>query len=250
MSNIINLYHKSQDYFCRGISLKYLSFGTNAHAYMTGIATANFNPVCIQKNTEDLEKILLQSEDFYEQEKLFFSLVISEELCSKQTQNTLTSMGYTKIDTSVCMYFSLQDFSVQKSFDIKASDKNLSHWIVPLISAFESSEKVGLSYAKAHEHALNNKFNFYHFSLYIKEKPIASITLSINGTIARIDDVGTLPEFQRQGYATRLMNHVLSQAKKLGAEHCFLEASDAGLSIYQKLGFTALFKNNIYGKKI
>ena len=89
----------------------------------------------------------------------------------------------------------------------------------------------------------------YHFSLYSEEKPIASITLSLNNDIARIDDVGTLPEFQGKGYATRLMNYALSEAKKLGTTHCFLEASDSGLSIYQKLGFKTLFRNNVYSRK-
>jgi ribosomal protein S18 acetylase RimI-like enzyme len=63
---------------------------------------------------------------------------------------------------------------------------------------------------------------------------------------ARIDDVVTLPAFQGKGYATHLMRHVLSQAKKLGARYCFLESSDSGFRIYQKLGFEPLYKNNFW----
>jgi predicted GNAT family acetyltransferase len=93
-------------------------------------------------------------------------------------------------------------------------------------------------------------FRYRHFSLYKQEKPIASITLSMHDdNIARIDDVGTLPEFQGKGYAMHLMRYVLSEAKKLGARHCFLESSDSGLRVYQNLGFEPLFKNNIYSRK-
>jgi ribosomal protein S18 acetylase RimI-like enzyme len=71
----------------------------------------------------------------------------------------------------------------------------------------------------------------------------------MHDTIARIDDVGTLPELQGKGYATHLMRYVLSEAKRLGAHHCFLESSDSGFGVYQKLGFEPLFKNNIYSRK-
>ncbi|MBL3285103.1 putative GNAT acetyltransferase C-terminal domain protein [Rickettsiales endosymbiont of Paramecium tredecaurelia] len=70
-----------------------------------------------------------------------------------------------------------------------------------------------------------------------------------DNTIARIDDVGTLPEFQGKGYASALMRYVLSEAKRLGVRHCFLESSDSGLGVYQKLGFEPLFKNNIYSRE-
>jgi hypothetical protein len=45
------------------------------------------------------------------------------------------------------------------------------------------------------------------------------------------------------------MRYALSESKKLGARHCFLESSDSGLGVYQKLGFDPLFKNNIYSRK-
>ncbi len=38
--------------------------------------------------------------------------------------------------------------------------------------------------------------------------------------------------YQNKGYATYLMRHAIN----LGANYCFLEASEAGISVYQKLG--------------
>lgn len=67
-------------------------------------------------------------------------------------------------------------------------------------------------------------------------------------TIARIDDVGTLPAFKGKGYASALMRYVLLEAKELGARHCFLESSYSGLGVYQKLSFETLFKKNIYSR--
>ena len=138
------------------------------------------------------------------------------------------------------------------SFDsetmIKSNDNQLNDWMMPLVGAFESTFEICRIYAGIHENALKRNINLRHFSLYKQEQPIASITLSMHDAIARIDDVGTLPELQGKGYATHLMRYVLFEAKKLGARHCFLESSDSGFGVYQKLGFETLFKNNIYSR--
>ena len=54
--------------------------------------------------------------------------------------------------------------------------------------------------------------------------------------------------FSAGGYSAHLVAYMLAKAKKLGARHCFLESSDSGLGVYQKLGFETLFKNNIYSR--
>lgn len=119
-----------------------------------------------------------------------------------------------------------------------------------LKGAFESTIEICRVYAGTHENALKRNINLRHFSLYKQEQPISSITLLMcDNTIARIDDVGTLPAFQGKGYASALMRYVLLEAQKLGARHCFLESSDSGLGVYQKLGFETLFKNNIYSRE-
>ncbi|NNM59955.1 MAG: GNAT family N-acetyltransferase [Legionellales bacterium] len=87
-----------------------------------------------------------------------------------------------------------------------------------------------------------------HFSLYIDKIPVASLTLSIANGLARIDDVGTLPAYQRRGYATDLIRHALTLAYRLGITHCFLEASLSGQVVYEKIGFNTLFTSEIYVK--
>ena len=170
--------------------------------------------------------------------------------------DVLSAMGYPQKRKSVSMVVGLDRFATDQtgSFDseamIKSNDNQLNDWMMPLMGAFESTIEICRVYAGTHENALKRNINLRHFSLYKQEKPIASITLSMHdNTIARIDDVGTLPAFQGKGYASALLRYVLSEAKKLGAHHCFLESSDSGLGVYQKLGFEPLFKNNIYSRK-
>lgn len=249
---LIYLYRQGEDYFFRGISLKCLHLGDGANAYMTGGAELNY--IYITRNTNALDKILNQGRQFFDQD-LSFEVIIPQELCTPQMAGVLNAMGYYQKSKSVSMAVDLDRFLINKTanFDtetiIKANDDQLNDWMMPLVGAFESTFEICSIYATIHESALKKNVNLRHFSLYKQETPIASITLSLNNGIARIDDVGTLPEFQRKGYATHLMRYVLSEAKRLGARHCFLEASDSGLGVYQKLGFEPLFKNNIYSRK-
>jgi ribosomal protein S18 acetylase RimI-like enzyme len=250
---LINLYRQAEDYFFRGISLKSLDLDDGAHAYMTGGAELNF--IYITRNTNVLDKILIQGKQFFNQDNLTFDVIIPQELCTPQMADVLNAMGYPQKSKSVSMVVDLDRFANDKtaSFDsettIKANDDQLNDWMMPLVGAFESTFEICKIYAGIHENALKRNINLRHFSLYNQKKPIASITLSMHdNSIARIDDVGTLPEFQGKGYASALMRYVLSEAKKLGARHCFLESSDSGLGVYQKLGFESLFKNNIYSR--
>lgn len=252
---LIDLYRQAEDYFFRGIASKCLDLGDGANAYMTGGAELNF--IYITKSTNALDKILIQGQQFFDQDSLAFDLIIPQELCINKMADVLNAMGYPQKSQSVSMVVDLDRFTTDQapSFDdettIKANDNKLNDWMMPLIGAFESTTDICLMYAATHESALKKKINFHHFSLYKQEKPIASITLSMHDdTSARIDDVGTLPEHQGKGYATHLMRYVLSEAKRLGAHHCFLESSDSGLGVYQKLGFEPLFKNNIYSQKV
>lgn len=250
---LVSLYRQAEDYFFRGISSKCLNLDDEAYAYMTGGAGLNF--IYITRKTNVLDKILIRGKQFYDQDSLSFEIIIPQKLCTSQIVNILNTMGYPQKSKSVSMVMNLDKFTIDKTanFDaeirIKANDNQLNDWMMPLIGAFESTHEICSIYANIHEQALKKNINLGHFSLYKQEKPIASITLSLINDIARIDDVGTLPEFQGKGYATHLMHYVLSEAKRLGARHCFLESSDSGLGVYQKLGFEPLFKNNIYSRK-
>jgi ribosomal protein S18 acetylase RimI-like enzyme len=254
MPQIIDLYRQAEDYFFRGISLKCLNLGDGANAYMTGGAELNF--IYITRNTNALDKILTEGKQFFDQDNLSFDVIIPQELCTPQMADVFNTLGYPQKSKSVSMIVDLDKLLLDKTISfnaettIKANDNQLNDWMIPLVGAFESTFEICSIYATTHENALKRNINLRHFSLYKQEKPIASITLSMHDdTIARIDDVGTLPEFQGKGYASALMRYVLSEAKKLGAHHCFLESSDSGLGVYQKLGFEALFKNNIYSRK-
>ena len=241
-------------YFFKGISQDTLVFDDAAVAFLSGVLAPNLNPLSIRKDVATLGSIIEQSKKLYDSHQCPWMVSLSEALDSSKTPLILNKAGLDFGEQSVTMFLPIGTQALSaltKAGDapeknIKCANDNLNDWIIPLVEAFESTLELCTQYAASHARALSKGANFHHFTAYENNHPVSSVTLSVNEHNARIDDAGTLPAYQNQGYATALMNHVLSEAQKMGCTHCFLEASDQGLSVYEKIGFQPLFKNHIY----
>lgn len=245
--NVIELYRRAEDYFFKSISTKTLELEDVAIAYMTAVPVADLNILYIKSHTSNIDIILSQAKQFYEQGKLEYIIIIPEEF---EVNKVFKEEGYSCKEQSVAMGINLQTFKLEAVTEdnIHANDDKLNDWASPMIAFSSTNNEISIKYMDTHKLAQKRKANLYHYSLYRQEQPISSITLSMNDNIARIDDVSTLAEFQGEGYATSLITYALLEAKNKGASYCFLEASGYGFSIYQKLGFKTLFKNDIYLK--
>lgn len=246
--NLRHLFRKAEDYFFKSLSEKCLDLG-GKKAYMTGVPFSYFNLVYL-KSTHNLVNVLEQSKLFFSKANLPFNVDIPEELCTSEAQHILEEMGFLQIDKSVPMGLSLSKKIYTNLNELSdciriQQNNDLKDWVIPL-KAFGADPEITLLYSNTHLKALERKFKLHHFCLYKDEQPVSSITLSIHDHSARIDDVATLAEFQNLGFGTCLIKHALSYAQQLGATHCFLDASDFGFSLYEKLGFTTIYKSNTY----
>jgi ribosomal protein S18 acetylase RimI-like enzyme len=249
MENLLfTLFRQAEDYFFRGVSIHCLD-REGVTAYMTGVPVKSLNLAYVRQGAALKEETLGQINQFYAHQNLPFELVVPKDLCVPSVEDRLKMLGYGETDASGCMAIRLS-YRSASSFDeeviIQANNANLNDWMVPLVEAFESTLGITAQYTLSHERALEKGVTLYHFSLYHKDQPVSSLTLSVQGTVARIDDVGTLPEFQGKGYATHLVTYALAEAANQGVVHCFLESSVSGLPIYEKIGFKPLFQNRIY----
>lgn len=91
MTDLINLYRQAEDYFFRRIASKCLDLGDGANAYMTGGAELNF--IYITRNTNALDKILIQEKQFFDEDNLSFDVIVPQELCTFQMADVLNTMG-------------------------------------------------------------------------------------------------------------------------------------------------------------
>ncbi|MBS0289820.1 MAG: GNAT family N-acetyltransferase [Proteobacteria bacterium] len=246
---LIDLFYKAEDYFFRSISKECLDFDGLATAYLTGVDTEHDNLVFIRKSVDATDEILNQCRDFYKINNAPWNVVITEQFISSKLERSLKNINFSFAGNSEAMFIALNKQNktdIPDNIDIRSVGDKLDQWLQPLIGAFDLTFKVMRQYADVHEMALKNKANFHHFTLFIDKAPISSLTLSLQTHIARIHDVGTLPEYQNKGYATDLVKHAMNEAINMGAEYCFLEASESGISVYQKLDFKPLFKNKTY----
>ncbi len=246
---LIALFYKAEDYFFRSISKECLDFYGLATAYLTGVDTEHDNLVFIRKSVDATDEILNQCRDFYKINNAPWNVVITEQFISSKLERSLKNINFSFAGNSEAMFIALNNQNkrdIANSIDIRSVSDKLDQWLQPLIGAFDLTFKVMRQYADVHEMALKNKANFHHFTLFLDKVPISSLTLSLQTNIARIHDVGTLPEYQNKGYGTRLVQYAMNEAINMSAEYCFLEASESGISVYQKLGFKPLFKNKTY----
>ena len=81
---------------------------------------------------------------------------------------------------------------------------------------------------------------------YMLDGQIAGTAISYRSTdTLGIHQLGTVPSFRKMGIAESLMKHLLAQASSAGVNTVSLQASKAGLHLYEKMGFQAL--GNITG---
>ncbi|MBI2792804.1 MAG: GNAT family N-acetyltransferase [Gammaproteobacteria bacterium] len=250
---LIDLFYQAEDYFFRSISKECLDFDELTTAYLTGVDTEYDNLIFIRKDVEQIDEIINRCKDFYKINNTPWNVVVTEQFISNDLERSLKNINFSFSGKSEAMFIELNKQGKHDNvdnMDIRSVGDTLDQWMKPLIEAFDLTFEVMRQYADVHERALKNKANFHHFTLFIDKMPISFLTVSLQANIARIHDVGTLPAYQNKGYATCLVKHAINEAINLGASYCFLEASESGISVYQKLGFKPLFKNNTYSHMV
>ena len=251
MNSLIHSVHKTQEYFLWAISKEILD-DKGVTAFAPGITSPNPNLAMQTGDVEcDLETIIQDVEKFYERLHLPWGWIINSSRDQTALKAALRKRGYGLRSSYPVLTFSLeQRLSLDglKNFSIKeVGVEKLSDWILPLKEAFEATEAEALLYQDVHLRALQKKADFRHFVAYAEEMPVSAGTLSLSSSGARLDDIGTKPDFQRKGLGTAVTLYAMKVAKELGYSWVCLEASDQGALLYKTMGFKELYRNEIYG---
>lgn len=78
---------------------------------------------------------------------------------------------------------------------------------------------------------------------YIIDNKIAGTAISYRtGDTLGVHQVGTVPSYRKMGVAAALMEYLVHQAQHDGIDYISLQASQAAINLYEKLGFKALTK--------
>ncbi len=77
-----------------------------------------------------------------------------------------------------------------------------------------------------------------HYLGTIEDAPVTTCRVIVESAAAKIGRIVTAKEFRNQGYASRLLNHVISDIKTQGKIALIkMSAQDHAMGLYNKLGF-------------
>ncbi|GAB3809354.1 GNAT family N-acetyltransferase [Spirosoma humi] len=79
----------------------------------------------------------------------------------------------------------------------------------------------------------------YHFGAFERGELIAVISLFVNGQESRFRKFAAHPDHQRKGIGTKLMNHVIAEARRLRATVLWCDARLDAADFYRRFGMEA-----------
>ncbi|MGO2333806.1 GNAT family N-acetyltransferase [Providencia sp.] len=214
--------------------------------YLTPLNSPAFNFIYLQPDSTI--HTFMQAHNLFVAQKKNHTLVIPEEMLP-QVITEAEALNYERDSVTTAMALSLdkqREVALPANqVDIVVANHDLSLWAKPLVSAFylsEEHDQVINEYVRYHEDALQQGASQFHLVLLVDGEPATSMTVTIEGPLARFDDIGTEPRYQGKGYASQLIDYALAFCRQQGVEHCFLDASEAGFDLYKKFGFEPLFR--------
>jgi GNAT superfamily N-acetyltransferase len=87
---------------------------------------------------------------------------------------------------------------------------------------------------------VENDSDGYHFGAFREDKLIAVISLFVAGQTARFRKFATDPDYQHQGIGTKLLNHVIAEARRLGATSLWCDARLDAADFYRRFNMEAV----------
>ncbi|MBP6121351.1 MULTISPECIES: GNAT family N-acetyltransferase [Providencia] len=252
MNNNEALFYEQEKYFWSAICCNTVNIDDQTIAYFTKLMTPEFNFIYLHQGAS-VDSFKSAESLFKEQRKSYILVVHNAEL--EKFQPYISQRNLINDGESTAMVLNHADlikqtkYSVPENYHIQQCNKQLISWAQPLITAFPSAKEDGEidddtvinEYIRYHQRALDKNINMMHFVLFHEQNAVSALTLTINGQVARLDDIGTDVRYQKKGLATILIKFALQFCQQHGIEQCVLEASSDGLSIYRKLGFQPIF---------
>lgn len=83
---------------------------------------------------------------------------------------------------------------------------------------------------------VDNDHEGHHYGAFREGELVAVISLFVDGPDARFRKFAARPDCQRQGVGTLLLNHVIAQARALGAQTLWCDARLDAADFYRRFG--------------
>ena len=220
-------------------------------AFATGVDSPFLNVIIdtrsYRQNSSDLIK---SAANFFDKHNVSWGWFITPG----SNENDLLQQGLSLLEEAPAMYFDLSNPLPDIKSDLIRihevdSNDDLKEWIQPINEGFEATEGED-SYRKLNVDVLKRgSGKLRHFVAYYQNNLAASGTLFLSDDSVMLHNLATKTAYTKRGIATALTYHMMQQAKQLGFKHCFLDSSEDGFRLYQKIGFKVYSTTLIYSSK-
>lgn len=89
-----------------------------------------------------------------------------------------------------------------------------------------------------------------HFVAFLGDEPVATTTLLVDGAVAGVYHVATLPSARGRGIGAAVTRAAMRFARERGATRAALQSSESGFRVYQALGFVQKCDLSLYDWKL
>lgn len=187
--------------------------------------------------------ILKELERSIKENKSFLQLEANFPLGPNALENLSISPEISKyyyMSIPTCKYNSLRE-KEECTVEEALNEKVLEDGIKVDIEA--SSPAMGEEFAKKRIYrkvqAYNSVSNLKFYVCYDKDIPVGNCELLINNGVAKIEDFDILEKYQRRGFGTTVLRHLLMTSEKLGVDEAYVitDSEDTAKDMYRKCGF-------------
>lgn len=234
--------------FYNTIAIDKLQF-SGLNVFVTGADSPFLNVVIdTRKNEGFSSKIVNCMTDFFNSHQVTWGWFITAVAIA----DDIDKYGFEFLYQSPGMYFDLSNVLqlIQDDIVIKEASDDLKEWIEPLLEGFpnESGEDDDVYRKLNAKLLLNGEKKLRHFTAYFNKEPACSGTLFLSVNSVMLHNLATKNKFRKLGLGTALTLYMMTEAKKLGYKHCFLDSSDEGFGLYRKVGFKVYCVTSVYKK--
>ncbi|MBE4704374.1 GNAT family N-acetyltransferase [Spiroplasma platyhelix] len=212
--------------------------------YINSLASASNLNVAVSKNlvTQKQYDKALEIIKVWQKNKMPFTWVVVSDSQETKEKEFFLKEGFIHSETIIAMVADLNQFN--EVLPLNKNEKIKQVETLADVEKFRSVIKNSFSlilidlqkYYGLYELRKTQKID-YQVYLTVDEVPASTGQFYYEDDLVIIDDIATSPNFQKRGLAKKVLNHLLTTAKKMGYQQVALIATPEGFPLYQKLGF-------------
>jgi GrpB-like predicted nucleotidyltransferase (UPF0157 family)/ribosomal protein S18 acetylase RimI-like enzyme len=241
-ASFVNM-HLHMTYFAKYIPSMEIVFEPDVTVVRSQIADDTFNYVLSAHFTEkNVEDRICHVTNLFTQFHLPFSWWIGAGDSPPLLEGWLIRQGFSFKEKNIAMYLELAEWEVTPAespliFRRIESQELLKHFAEIITAIGGSALAFDLIYSQLPPLIYCGNAPLQMYVAYLENVPVVTAVLVTHANVAGIYYVATHPQKQKLGFGTAMMLHLLELAKRKGYFIATLQASHAGLPLYERLGF-------------